>query len=435
MRYSSHVGDGSVDVLHLEWAIWSNDLEGHTSLTNVVPVGEGVGVLLTLSHWEGNVIAPGGVTVLLLSVEDPSVVLWVNALVGIGNEVNVSKIEINVTVRADLPLVVSILIEDSGTLNHDENLWSLVSGSLSGLVELWLEPVLEGSVGLLDDLVLLVEDSVWLASEEVVLEILGIVLSSPGGNLNSIHLSVDWLDLSGVDELEQFGLSGSDVADLNVKDSGVSISVLSVVVDVSDLLLIGLLGLLLSLLGLVVLNLGKVLGSLGGGKLLHGLLEFHFPLLDLELEFLNKSGLLGLKSTSVINVVSSLGDLNLKIDGLLLKGELDFVLLESSSLVGTSVVLLVLLVDEIHGLNHGLHLLLGGENILEGHVSGGINIVLGELLIVHHELLKRASLKIEGGFLEAALEFLLMLLNFKAFRRILSVVFKALEAFGAGAGF
>lgn len=121
------MSDGSVDVLHLEWSLWSNDLEGHTSLTNVVPVGEGVGVLLTLSHWEGNVIAPGGVTVLLFSVEDPSVVLWVNALVGIGNEVNVSKIEINVTVRADLPLVVTVLVEDSGTLNHDEDLWSLVS--------------------------------------------------------------------------------------------------------------------------------------------------------------------------------------------------------------------------------------------------------------------------------------------------------------------
>jgi len=55
MGLYSHVGDRSVNVEHIKLlAGLVLNIEGETSLSGVLPVGDGVGVLLLLSHWESN---------------------------------------------------------------------------------------------------------------------------------------------------------------------------------------------------------------------------------------------------------------------------------------------------------------------------------------------------------------------------------------------
>merc|ERR1712178_195283 len=367
MGLDSHVEDRSVNVEHIKLlAGLVLNIEGETSLSGVLPVGDGVGVLLLLSHWESNLLAVVGMFTVWKLMDDPSVVSWVLVLVSIGNKIEISEVDVGETIGAHFPGVVTILWEKEGSLNHDKDLISVEFGLLV-LWKVWHDP---GSKSLLlgmGNLVLLGEDGVWLGSEEIVALWLHLWTSQPGGDLHTLSLDVLWLNLSGVDELKQFSLGLSDVSNLGVENSGVGISELSVVIDISNFLLISLLGLSLGFLGLVVLELSLLSLLVSSLELSGVLLEHELVLLEGSLVFQHKLSSLRLDGTHLVDLISLLGDFDLKIDGFLLGTELDLVLLVGSSLEGTS--------------------------LLEGHVSGGVDIVFLELLLVHDKILKRAGLE------------------------------------------
>lgn len=337
-------------------------------------------------------------------MEDPSVVSWVLVLVSIGNKIEISEVDVGKTIGAHFPGVVTILWEKEGSLNHDKDLISVEFGLLV-LWKVWHDP---GSKSLLlgmGNLVLLGEDGVWLGSEEIVGLWLHLWTSQPGGDLHTLSLDVLWLNLSGVDELKQFSLGLSDVSNLSVENSGVGIGELSVVIDISNFLLISLLGLSLGLLGLVVLELSLLSLSIGFLEVSGVLLEHGSVFLEGSLVFQHKFSSLRLDGTHLVDLISLLGDFDLKIDRFLLSTELDLVFLVSSSLEGTSLLLLVSVVGKVDSLEDGLDLSLSGNDFLEGHVSGGVDIVFLELLLVHDEILKRAGLEVHGGVSEASLVF------------------------------